>query len=155
MKRMLQVRSSSQAFGRGTLRFIRPGNRRVLVYLRQYAGDTILCVANLSRSAQPVELDLADHRGAVPIELLGRAAFPPIGELPYLLTLPGYACYWFRLSREAEAPPWHDERAAREDLPVLVLIQGWSSFFPERVAPWRVSLASALRAQLEGRVVLG
>ena len=155
MKRLLQVRRSSQAFGRGTLRFIRPGNRRVLVYLRQYAGDTILCVANLSRSAQPVELDLADHRGAVPIELLGRAAFPPIGELPYLLTLPGYAFYWFRLSREAEAPPWHDERGAREDLPVLVLIEGWSSFFPERVAPWRTNLASALRAQLEGRVLPG
>jgi len=155
MKRLLQVRRSSQAFGRGTLRFIRPGNRRVLVYLREYGTDTILCVANLARSAQPVELDLADYKGAVPIELLGRAAFPPIGELPYLLTLPGYAFYWFRLSREAEAPPWHDERAAREDLPVLVLIQGWSSFFPERVAPWRANLASALRAQLEGRVVAG
>jgi maltose alpha-D-glucosyltransferase/alpha-amylase len=155
MKRLLQVRGSSQAFGRGTLRFIRPGNRRVLVYLREYGADTILCVANLARSAQPVELDLADHRGTVPIELLGRAAFPPIGELPYLLTLPGYAFYWFRLSREAEAPPWHDERAAREDLPVLVLIEGWSSFFPERVAPWRANLASALRAQLEGRVVPG
>jgi maltose alpha-D-glucosyltransferase / alpha-amylase len=155
MKRMLQVRRSTQAFGRGTLRFIRPGNRRVLVYLRQYGPDTILCVANLARSAQPVELDLAEHKGAVPIELLGRAAFPPIGELPYLLTLPGYAFYWFRLSREAEAPPWHDERAAREDLPVLVLIEAWSSFFPERVAPWRTNLASALRGQLEGRVLPG
>jgi maltose alpha-D-glucosyltransferase / alpha-amylase len=155
MKRLLQVRRSTQAFGRGTLRFIRPGNRRVLVYLRQYDADTILCVANLARSAQPVELDLADHKGAVPIEMLGRAAFPPIGELPYLLTLPGYAFYWFRLSREAEAPPWHDERGAREDLPVLVLIEGWGSFFPERVAPWRANLASALRSQLEGRVVPG
>jgi maltose alpha-D-glucosyltransferase/alpha-amylase len=155
MKRLLQVRRGSQAFGRGTLRFIRPGNRRVLVYLRQYGADTILCVANLSRSAQPVELDLAEHKGAVPIELLGRAAFPPIGELPYLLTLPGYAFYWFRLSREAEAPPWHDERAAREDLPVLVLIEGWRSFFPEHIAPWRHNLANALRTRLEGRVVPG
>jgi maltose alpha-D-glucosyltransferase/alpha-amylase len=155
MKRMLQVRRSSQAFGRGTLRFIRPGNRRVLVYLREYGEDRILCVANLSRSAQPVELDLAEHKGTVPIELLGRAAFPPVGELPYLLTLPGYAFYWFRLSREARAPPWHDERTAPEDLPVLVLIEGFSSFFPERVAPWRTSLASGLRAQLEGRVVPG
>jgi maltose alpha-D-glucosyltransferase/alpha-amylase len=155
MKRLLQVRRSSQAFGRGSLRFIRPGNRRVLVYLREYGTDTILCVANLARSAQPVELDLADYKGAVPIELLGRAPFPPIGELPYLLTLPGYAFYWFRLSREAEAPPWHDERAARDDLPVLVLIAGWSSFFAERVAPWRANLASALRTQLEGRVVAG
>ena len=155
MKRMLQVRRSSQAFGRGTLRLIRPGNRRVLVYLRQHGGDTILCVANLARSAQPVELDLTEHKGAVPIELLGRAAFPPIGELPYLLTLPGYAFYWFRLSREAEAPPWHDERTAREDLPILVLIDGWRSFFPERVDPWRRNLAEALRSQLEGRVIPG
>jgi len=155
MKHMLQVRRSSQAFGRGSLRFIRPGNRRVLVYLRQYGTDTILCVANLARSAQPVEIDLSEHKGSVPIELLGRAAFPPIGELPYLLTLPGYAFYWFRLSREAAAPPWHDERAIPEDLPVLVLIEGWRSFFPERVAPWRMSLATALRAQLEGRVVPG
>ena len=155
MKRMLQVRRSSQAFGRGTLRFIRPGNRRVLVYLRQYGEDTILCVANLSRSAQPVELDLAEHKAKVPIELLGRSAFPPIGELPYLLTLPGYAFYWFLLSREAKAPPWHDERTARDDLPMLVLIEGWRSFFPERVAPWRAELAKSLRAQLEGRVVPG
>src|SRR5580704_10931373 len=155
MMRMLQVRRSSQAFGRGTLRFIRPGNRRVLVYLREYGEDTILCVANLARSAQPVELDLAEYKGAVPIELLGRAAFPPIGELRYLLTLPGYAFYWFRLSREAEAPPWHDERAAPDVLPLLVLIEGWRSFFPERVAPWRQALAGKLRTQLESRVVPG
>src|SRR5207237_547417 len=155
LKRLLQVRSGAQAFGPRTLRFIRPGNRHVLVYLRQYGADTILCVANLSRSAQPVELDLVEHKGAVPIELLGRAPFPPIGDLPYLLTLPGYAFYWFRLSREAEAPPGHGERLAREDLPVMVLVQGWSSFFPERVAAWRQGLASGLRAQLEGRVVSG
>jgi maltose alpha-D-glucosyltransferase / alpha-amylase len=155
MRRLLQVRRSSQAFGRGTLRFIRPGNRHVLVYLREYAGDTILCVANLARSAQPVELDLAEHKGTVPIELLGGAAFPPIGELPYMLTLSGYAFYWFRLSREAEAPPWHGERLPREDLPAVVLVQGWSSFFPERVAPWRQELARGLRAQLEQRIVPG
>ena len=63
MKRMLQVRKSSQAFGRGTLKFIRPGNRKVLVYLRQYGDDTILCVVNLSRSAQPVEINLAGSQG--------------------------------------------------------------------------------------------
>ncbi len=152
MKRLLQVRRMSQAFGRGTLRFIRPGNRHVLVYLREYQADTILCVANLSRSAQPVELNLASYKGTVPIELLGHTVFPPVGTLPYLLTLPGYAFYWFRLSREAEAPPWHDEHAAPEDLPVLVLIEGWNGFFPERVAQWRVAHATQLAAQLE-RVV--
>jgi maltose alpha-D-glucosyltransferase/alpha-amylase len=153
MKRMLLVRKSSQAFGRGTLRFIRPGNRKILVYLRTYGDDTILCVANLSRSAQPVELDLSDYKGAVPIELLGRTTFPPIGELPYLLTLPGYAFYWFRLARDAEAPSWHDERLPRDDLPVIVLIDGWNTFFPERLAAWRSSVAARLREQAENRVL--
>jgi maltose alpha-D-glucosyltransferase/alpha-amylase len=153
MRRMLAVRKTSQAFGRGTLRFIRPGNRKVLVYLRQYAEDTILCVVNLSRSAQPVEIALAEHKGAIPIELLGRTPFPPVGELPYLLTIPAYGFYWFRLSREAAPPPWHDERLPREDLPVLVLVEGWNSFFPDRVAAWRSGLARRLRAQLEERIV--
>src|SRR6202022_1915938 len=85
MKRMLQVRKGSQAFGRGTLRFIRPGNRKVLVYLREYQNDVILCVVNLARSAQPVEVDLSEFKGTVPIELIGRTPFPPIGELPSLM----------------------------------------------------------------------
>ena len=153
MRRMLGVRKSSQAFGRGTLRFIRPGNRKVLVYLRQYGEDTILCVTNLSRTAQPVEIDLSEHRGAIPIELLGRTPFPPIGELPYFLTLPAYGFYWFRLSREAAPPSWHDERLPREDLPVLVLVEGWNSFFPDKIAAWRAGLAKRLRAQLEERIV--
>jgi maltose alpha-D-glucosyltransferase/alpha-amylase len=149
MRRMLQVRKSSRAFGRGSLRLIRPGNRKVLAYLREFEGDTILCVVNLSRSAQPVELDLAAHKGLVPVELLGQTTFPPIGDLPYLLTLPGYGFYWFKLSVEAEAPSWHQERAAREDLPVMVLVDGWNSFFPERMAQWRQGLAQRLRSQAE------
>ena len=153
MKRLLQVRKTSQAFGRGTLKLIRPGNRKILVYLRQYGEDTILCVVNLARSAQPVELDLAEFKGAVPIELLGSTPFPPIGELPYFLTLPGYGFYWFRLSREAQAPPWHGERLAPEDLPVLVLVDGWNSFFPDRVPIWRSEFATKLRSQLENRVL--
>ncbi|MGH8261377.1 MAG: alpha-glucosidase C-terminal domain-containing protein, partial [Steroidobacteraceae bacterium] len=153
MKRMLSVRKGSQAFGRGTMRFIRPGNRKVLAYVREHGDDTILCVVNLARSAQPVELDLGGFKGRVPIELIGRAAFPPIGDLPYLLTLPGHAFYWFRLSREAEAPAWHEERLAREDTPVLVLIDRWNSFFPELMALWRGGLASRLRSQLEERVL--
>ena len=153
MKRMLQVRKTSRAFGRGTLRFVKPGNRKVLVYLREHGEDTILCVANLSRSAQPVELDLSPHKGAVPIELLGRTPFPPIGDLPYFLTLPSYGFYWFKLSRDVQPPAWHEEHLPRDDLPVLVLIDGWKSLFPERVATWRASAASKLRSQLEERVL--
>jgi maltose alpha-D-glucosyltransferase / alpha-amylase len=153
MKRLLQIRTTSHAFGRGSLQFVRPGNRKVLVYLRQFGEDTILCVANLARSAQPVEIDLAAHKGAVPIELLGQTPFPPIGDLPYLLTLSGYGFYWFRLSRDVAAPKWHAERLPRDELPVLVLINFWSSFFPERVSPWRAAAASALRARFEERLL--
>jgi maltose alpha-D-glucosyltransferase / alpha-amylase len=152
MKRMLQVRKSTQAFGRGTLRFIRPGNRKVLVYLREYKNDVIVCVVNLARSAQPVEVDLSEFKGRVPIEMVWQTPFPPVGDLPYLLTLHGYGFYWFHLSKEGQPPAWHDERLPREDLPVLVLFDGWTSFFPERVANWRVGLAMKLREQLETRI---
>ena len=150
MKRMLQVRTSSRVFGRGSMRFIRPGNRKVLAYVRELEGeDPIVCVMNLARSAQAVELNLAEFKGLVPIEMIGRAAFPPVGDLPYLLTLPGQAFYWFRLSRDAQAPAWHEEHLLREHVPVLVLTDGWNSLFPERVAMWRRGLAERLRTQLE------
>ncbi len=152
-KRMLQTRKTSHAFGRGALRFIRPGNRKVLVYLREYGEDSILCVANLARSAQPVEIDLAAFKGTVPIELLGQTPFPPVGELPYMLTLPGYAFYWFRLARDVPAPSWHDDRLPREDLPVLVLIDGWKNLWTERSGTWRSSATAKLRSQIEQRVV--
>ncbi len=106
LKRMLAVRAEHQAFGRGTQRFLKPANRRILAYLREYEGDTILCVANLGRTAQAVELDLHEFEGRVPIELTGAAAFPAIGQLPYLLTLPPYGFLWFRLATDVDAPDW-------------------------------------------------
>ena len=149
MRRMLAVRKSSKAFGRGRLAFLHPGNRKILAYLREYGGETILCVANLGRSAQPVELDLAAYRGRVPVEMMGRTAFPPIGELPYLLTLPACGFYWFRLAADVAVPSWHAERLAAEERPVLVLFDGWTSFFRDRVVPWRIRMAEKLRAQFE------
>src|SRR5262249_455188 len=71
MKRVLAVRHGSKAFGRGRITFLRPGNRKILAYVREYGDDAVLCVANLARSAQPVELDLARFRGRVPVEMLG------------------------------------------------------------------------------------
>ena len=153
MKRMLAVRKESQAFGRGKLVFLRPGNRKVLAYLRELGDESILCVANLGRSAQPVELDLARYRGRAPVELLGRTVFPPIGALPYMLTLPKHGFYWFRLAADVEAPSWHEERLAPEDLPVLVLFDGWFSFFRDHVVPWRIGLAEKTREQLETRAL--
>jgi maltose alpha-D-glucosyltransferase / alpha-amylase len=100
--------SSSQAFGRGRFTMLHPGNRKVLAYVREHDDDVILCVANVSRVAQPVELDLGAWKGRVPVEMMGRNAFPPVGDLPYLLTLPGHGFFWFRLapmpSRRAGTP---------------------------------------------------
>ncbi|MFP3571212.1 alpha-glucosidase C-terminal domain-containing protein, partial [Paraburkholderia sp. SIMBA_030] len=78
------------AFGRGSLRFLSPDNRRILAYLREHGDEVILCVANLSRVPQAVELDLSAYEGRVPVELTGMSPFPPIGQLTYLLTLPPY-----------------------------------------------------------------
>ena len=107
MRRMLAVRSQTKAFGRGTLRFLYPNNRKVLAYLRETAADdgsqeTLLCVSNLSRSAQAVQLDLSAYAGRVPVDLVGGSAFPPVGQLPYLLTLPPYQFFWFKLAAETE-----------------------------------------------------
>ena len=127
-RRMLAVRKTCKAFGRGTFELLRPGNRTILAYVRRYENQAILCVANLKRSAQAVELDLAQFRGRVPVEMLGRSSFPPIGELPYMLTLPGYAFYWFDLAESAPPPSWHEERLPAEERPWLVLFNGLDSF---------------------------
>lgn len=152
-KRMLAVRKTSHAFGRGKRRFLKPGNRKILAYLSEYGDDIILTVFNLSRAAQPVELDLSAFKGRVPIEMLGRAPFPPIGELPYLLTLSSYGFYWFRLTSDAEMPSWHQEGVALQEWPTLVLFDGWTSFFRDRVMPWRIGMSERMRAQFEQEVL--
>jgi len=97
MRRLIGVRQEYQAFGRGTWEPVDAANRRVLVFLRCYRDEKILCVNNLSRFAQFVELDLRDFTGLVPLELWSKNAFPRIGELPYLLTLGPHNFLWFRL----------------------------------------------------------
>jgi maltose alpha-D-glucosyltransferase/alpha-amylase len=115
MRRMLAVRRQHRAFGRGTLRFLYPKNRKILAYLREVDDETILCVANVARSPQAVELDLSEFNGRVPIELNNGSLFPPIGQLTYLLTLPPYGFYWFILAKEGDWPAWHTP--APEPLP--------------------------------------
>src|SRR5665213_1916269 len=148
-KRMLAVRKISQAFGRGARRFLKPGNRKILAYLREYGEDTILCVANLSRSAQPVELNLTSFKGRVPVEMLGRTTFPPVGDMPYLLTIAAHGFYWFRLTTDAEAPSWHEQVFSIDERPVVVLFDGWSTLFRDRVMPWRIGMAEKTRLQFE------
>ena len=147
-RRMLEVRKGFAAFGRGTLEFLRPENRKILAYLREYGDEVILCVANLARTAQPVELDLSAYEGRVPIELLGRTPFPPIADRPYLLTLAGHAFLWFRLA-SAQQVPGHNEQVTYQELPVLVLFDGWASLFRDRVVPWRIGMSEKVRNQLE------
>ena len=112
MRRMLAVRANHKAFGRGTQRFLYPSNRKVLAYLREYtaedgAEEVLLCVSNLSRAAQAVELDLSAFAGRLPVDMVGGSVFPAIGQLSYLLTLPPYAFYWFQLAKDTQMPSWH------------------------------------------------
>jgi maltose alpha-D-glucosyltransferase/alpha-amylase len=95
---MLAVRRRHEAFAVGTFQDLGGSNPSVLAFLRQTDNDAVLCIHNLSRFPQPIELSLADWAGYQPIELTGRVPFPRIGQLPYLLTLPGHGFYWFRLS---------------------------------------------------------
>jgi maltose alpha-D-glucosyltransferase/alpha-amylase len=120
MRRTLAVRRNHPGFGRGSLRFLYPKNRKVLAYLREYRGETLLCVANVAHSSQAVELDLSEFEGRVPIELNAGSLFPPIGQLTYLLTLAPYGFYWFVLATEANHPAWHVP--APEPLPDFITI---------------------------------
>jgi maltose alpha-D-glucosyltransferase/alpha-amylase len=97
MRNMVALRKLFRVFGRGTLEFLHPENRKILAYLRRYEGEQILCVTNLSRFAQPVDLDLSKLAGMVPIEMIGYVEFPKIGREPYRLTLGTYGFLWLEL----------------------------------------------------------
>jgi maltose alpha-D-glucosyltransferase/alpha-amylase len=101
-RRMIEVRKQHHAFAEGEFIDLGGSNPSVLAYKRRWLRpdghqDVVLCVNNLSRFPQPVELDLSEHRGSTPVELTGGVRFPAIGELSYLLTLPGHGFYWFQL----------------------------------------------------------
>ena len=124
-RRLLAVRNQQKAFGRGTLKMLTPSNRRILAYIREYTdadgnSEIILCVANVSRAAQAAELELSQYADKVPVEMLGGSAFPPIGQLPFLLTLAPYGFYWFLLASRDRMPSWHVEPT--EGLPELTTL---------------------------------
>jgi maltose alpha-D-glucosyltransferase/alpha-amylase len=133
MRRMIAVRKLHPGFGRGDLTFLYPTNRKVLAFIRDGGDHAILCVFNLSRTAQAVELDLSAQRGATPIELMGNSPFPSIGELPYMLTLPGYGYYWFQLAAGRDEPDWRaTPPEPAKELVTAVFAQGWASLFDGR-----------------------
>jgi maltose alpha-D-glucosyltransferase/alpha-amylase len=97
MRRFIALRKEHPVFGLGQYRTLTPQNSRIFSHIRCHEEDVILCVHNLARSAQAVELDLSDYEGRYPEEMFGRSRFPRIGSLPYLLTLAPRGFFWFRL----------------------------------------------------------
>jgi maltose alpha-D-glucosyltransferase/alpha-amylase len=98
MRRMIHLRREHHVFGRGTMEFLHPENRKIFAFTRHYKNETVLCAFNLSQVAQPAELDLSRFEGSTPIEMLGRTAFPVITQAPYQLALAPFGFYWFLLS---------------------------------------------------------
>ena len=133
MRNMIALRKLFRVFGRGTLEFLNPSNRKVLAYLRRYEEQQVLCVANLSRFAQPVDLELPGLEDATPVEMLGYVDFPPIGKQPYRLTLAPYGFLWLELHRQ----PKHNGATASQFAP------------PVAAESWEGLLERAGRYQLE------
>jgi maltose alpha-D-glucosyltransferase/alpha-amylase len=147
MRNMIALRKLFRVFGRGTLEFLQPLNRKILAYVRKYNGEQILCVANLSRFAQPVDLDLAELEGMVPIEMLGYVEFPRIARQPYRLTLAPYGFFWLELHEAPEPTP--EVQAGEPDESKLSLANGWTALVEgsERSHFERVTLPEYLAKQ--------
>jgi maltose alpha-D-glucosyltransferase/alpha-amylase len=126
MRNMIALRKLFSVFGRGKIEFLNPTNRKVLAYLRTYGEEQILCVANLSRFAQPVDLDLSKLEDMVPIEMLGYVEFPSIERQPYRLTLAPYSFLWLELQPKADAAEAAVDPAEHAPLDATA---GWTSIF--------------------------
>src|SRR6266480_653750 len=121
-KRLIAARRSRRALSRGTLRFLYPSNRKVIAFLRQSEDETVVVVVNLSRFAQPVELDLAKFSGCIPMEVFSRNRFPAIRRSRYLLTLGPHAHYWFVL----QSPSAATRTRKRARTPTIASMPGFS-----------------------------
>jgi len=102
LRRFIALRKEHPVFGLGSFEALTPGNPKIFACIRTYEDDVVLCVHNVARSAQAVQLDLSWYTGRRPVEMFGRTAFPRIGELPYLLTLAPRGFFWFRLEEDAD-----------------------------------------------------
>jgi maltose alpha-D-glucosyltransferase/alpha-amylase len=130
-RRLIALYKRQNAFGRGTIEFLHPENRKIFACIRRYQNEIILVVANLSRFVQPVELDLAAFQSLVPVELFGRTEFPPISDKPYFLTLSPHAFYWFSLETKTSAetkgaPVSADART------ILDIAEDWEEIFDDQ-----------------------
>ena len=135
VKHLLALRKSSKTFGRGTLEFLQPKNRKVLAYVRRYQDELLLVVANLSRYVQPADLDLSGFAGLIPVEMFGHVEFPAIGEQPYFLSLTPHSFFWFRLQRTAAplaVPAGAASAGPVEALPSLSVVDGYEALLEGR-----------------------
>jgi maltose alpha-D-glucosyltransferase/alpha-amylase len=137
-KRLIAMRKRYKAFGRGALEFLYPDNHRVLAFIRRFQDEVILVIANLSRFVQYAGLDLSAFKGTTPVELFGRAQFPPIADSPYFLTLGPHSFYWFLLT-----PAEVIHSGARHAAPMQLTVHN----------DWRNVFSGKARAHLEERLI--
>lgn len=130
MRRLITLRQQHPVFGRGDLEFLYPENAKVLAFTRTWQDETVLVVVNLSRLAQHVNLELHEHRGAVPVELLGGTEFPAVGEGPYPITLGPHGWFWFVLDSRRQESRFADVGGG--DLPTLRSPDDWHELFVGR-----------------------
>jgi maltose alpha-D-glucosyltransferase/alpha-amylase len=131
MRRIIEQRQQYKAFGRGSIEFLHPDNRKVLAFVRSYENEHILVVANLSRYPQYAELDLSKWRGMALMEVFGRMKFPPITENQYMVTLGAHGFYWFLLQKAAVTQETIEVTDARREVPV-VQIRAWDDLVSDR-----------------------
>jgi len=146
-KRLIQQRKQFQAFGRGTLEFLYPSNRKVLAFIRQYEDEAVLVVANLSRFAQCVDLDLASREGMVPVEMFGRAKFPTLTANPYLLSLGPHAFYWFHLQPRHAAQDSFSVTGTPQEAPVVNATSLAEALSPETLMQLQPMFPRMLRSR--------
>ncbi len=146
MRSIIKLRKQHQVFGRGTIELLYPENRHILAYTRTFEGETILCVANLSRHPQSVSLDLPDHVGVTPIEMFGLMPFHPITEEKYTLTLAGHSFYWLQLTTQKVSP------FASTPTPVKG-VETQSIYVTDNVTSINTLLTGPFRKILENRIL--
>ncbi|MGM0574129.1 MAG: maltose alpha-D-glucosyltransferase [Myxococcota bacterium] len=149
MRRLIALTKRYRAFGRGSITFLDPDNRKILAFLREYEDEVVLVVANLSRFAGYCELDLSRFKGRVPVELFGRTPMPAVGDLPYLLTLAPHAFYWLSLETTEDGErPWAMGSTWTPVEMTLPLAERWHDLFEDT---YRARLERALEGFLEGQ----
>jgi maltose alpha-D-glucosyltransferase / alpha-amylase len=151
-KRLISQRQAHRPFSRGEIEFLDPHNRKILAFVRRYAGECMLVVANLSRFVQFVELDLANFEGQAPMEVFGSMPFPRIGTLPYLLTLGPHEFYWFAL-HDPKTPPETSRYSPITETPLVISsLKTWEQLFEIAKLPLlRAALYRYVREHQAGR----